>query len=211
MLLIKATLLSDGSSDRALIPILEWLLQQQRARANPSVQWFDPAQSRTRYKTLAAKITQALEYYPCDILFIHRDAESRPLEERVREIETAWTSDERPGQMVQVIPVRMTEAWLLFDEACIRKASGCPSGRARLDLPKLAACEGIADPKQRLHESLRTASEKSGRPLKKLAPEVAVHRLAELIPDFSPLRHLPAFQRLETEISRALTGTGRTS
>jgi hypothetical protein len=106
---------------------------------------------------------------------------------------------------VLVIPVRMMEAWLLFDKARLREAAGCPLGNTALDLPRLRSCENLADPKERLHRCLRVASEKRGRHLKKFNVDSALHRLSGLIPDFSPLRGLSAFQRLENELRFVLS------
>jgi hypothetical protein len=145
-----------------------------------------------------------VENFPCDLLFIHRDAEGERLDRRVAEVRKALESSAsgRGGMLpaVLVIPVRMMEAWLLFDKARLREAAGCPRGNTPLDLPSLRSCEKLADPKERLHRCLRAASEKRGRHLKKFNVDAALHRLSGLIPDFSPLRRLPAFQRLEDEL-----------
>ncbi|MFN7926124.1 MAG: hypothetical protein U0Q16_38860 [Bryobacteraceae bacterium] len=98
----------------------------------------------------------------------------------------------------------MTEAWFLFDEKRIRVAAGWSSGANRLRLPKLIECERIGNPKERLHDCLRTASGAQGRRLRKFNVDTALHRLAEIIPDYSPLRKLAAFRRLESELKRTL-------
>jgi len=91
----------------------------------------------------------------------------------------------------------MTEAWLLIDESAIREASGNPNGRTPLALPRTRDLEKLPDPKELLYELLRQASELSGRRLAKFKPDECVHRLAELIDDFSPLCGLPAFKLLQ--------------
>ena len=64
------------------------------------------------------------------MLFIHRDAEREPHEKRVAEVEAALEGVELgETQPVPVVPIRMQEAWLLFDERAIRYASGNPKGR----------------------------------------------------------------------------------
>jgi hypothetical protein len=200
---------SDGSSDRALIPILNWLLQAHGAYPAQRIEWFDPSRFRHPPKSLPERIGRAVENYPCDLLFIHRDAENIGLTRRAEEVRKALgasSSKENPRvPAVLVIPVRMMEAWLLFDEAGIRRAAGCPWGTTPLDLPKLASCEDLANPKERLHHCLRVATEKRGRHLKKFHVDSATHRVAELIPDFSPLRRLSAFQRLEGELQDVLS------
>lgn len=114
---------------------------------------------------------------------------------------------------VLVVPVQMTETWLLIDEAAIRMAAGNPHGRVPLDLPSLARLERLPDPKGYLHERLRLASEKSGRRLDQFQRGVGerVQRVAALIEDFSPLRHLAAFAQFERTaretISNLLAGS----
>lgn len=105
---------------------------------------------------------------------------------------------------VCVVPVRMQEAWLLFDETAIRKAAGNPLGRQPLKLPDLSKLEDQPDPKTILYELLREASGLGSKRRNKLKVEEIVHRVADLIDDFSPLRALPAFMALEQEIKQVI-------
>jgi len=204
---IRYTLVSDGSSDRALLPILTWLVRQHTAECPIQPEWADLRGLRQPITTLAEKIRWSLLLYPCDILFIHRDAERQPREDRVVEIEeavrVAAPSASCPP-LVCVVPVRMQEAWLLFDEAAVRRAAGNPRGRERLDLPALADVENLPNPKQILHDTLRTASGLHGRRRLSLPVHRYVHRVADLIEDYSPLRSLPAFRALESDVQHLL-------
>jgi hypothetical protein len=160
-----------------------------------------------RPKSLPERILKSIELYPCDLLFVHRDAEREPLDTRVLEILRALMhagSNQAIPPAVCVVPVRMQEAWLLFDEAAIRRAAGNPNGRDLLRLPRPATCETLADPKDTLHTALRNASGLTGRRKHWFDPYTAALRLADLIDDFAPLRVLPAFQRLETDLNRAM-------
>jgi hypothetical protein len=96
----------------------------------------------------------------------------------------------------------MQEAWLLIDQAAIRRAAGNPNGTADLVLPAVGLIESITNPKGLLYELLKAASELRGRRLKKFRPDKHVRLIAEIISDFSPLRQLPAFRRLEVDILR---------
>ena len=208
MTYLACTLISEGSSDVALIPMLLWLLAQHEALPVRPMERYDPAIYRHSPKALRERIDHAVENFPCDILFVHRDGDGVGLERREEEIFSELNSS-RTGSTgvpltVLVIPIRMMEAWLLFNERSIRSASGCPRGKSDLDLPGLAECERIADPKARLHSSLLAATEKTGRRLKRFNVHSAVHRVAELIGDYSPLRVLPAFQRFESNLASAL-------
>lgn len=199
MIALQFTLVADGASDRALLPILTWLLRQHSLRAFQP-QWADLRALRQPPKTLEEKIITALELYPCDLLFVHRDAEREPRETRVAEIRQCLTAQPQPPT-VCVVPVRMQESWLLFDEAALRLAADNPRGDIRLSLPPLHRLEEIPDPKELLYGLLYQASGLRPGRLSRFHPAARIHRLAELIEDFSPLRRLPAFQALETEVT----------
>ena len=205
---LRTTLLSDGSSDRALIPILDWLLQRIAAhRTISGTQWADLRFRRTPPQNLEDGVRLAVENYPCDLLFVHRDAEAQNPDDRRAEILAAVQHLERNPPAICVVPVRMTEAWLLLDEAAIRSAAGNPRGRPQLHLPPSAAVERLADPKEALFQALRVASEHTGRRLRSLRVEERRHRVAELM-NCELLRTLPAFQNLEQELTRTLTNIG---
>jgi len=133
---IRYTLLTDGSSDRALIPILNWLLRQHLLNHEIQSEWADLSRLPKPPKELSERIELAINLYPCDVLFIHRDAEACELDHRVKEIEAKLSNlAELQVPVVKVIPVRMTEAWLLFDERAIRTAASNPNGSIVLQLP----------------------------------------------------------------------------
>lgn len=211
---LRVTLVSDGSSDRVLLPVIRWLITQKLPDVPLQDEWADLARLKNPPRNLAGKIVGGIVYYKCDLLFVHRDAEADSYEARKSEIEAALDEARRildevdtavlMPQAVFVIPVRMSEAWLLFDEKGIREAAGNPNSRIPLDLPRLGQLEGMPSPKNYLYQLLREASGLSGRGLKKFKPQVSAHILADRIEDFSPLRALPAFQRLEDELDDVL-------
>jgi hypothetical protein len=209
------TLLADGPSDAALLPVLTWLLREHVAGAAfaPRYADFRRLPDPPRRDDHENRINIALIIYPCDLLFFHRDAENQPPSLRQKEIGTAIAAlrlkmkDDVPP-CICVIPVRMTEAWLLFDEQVVRRASGNPNGKVSLDLPKTSKLEALPKPKQVLHELLTRASELAGRRKKDFNVREAVWRVARLLDDFSPLRSLPAFNALEKEIQSTLNRAG---
>lgn len=203
---LRYTLLSDGSSDRALMPILTWLLREHSPHLPIQAQWADLGRLPKPPKNLAEKIDRSLDLYPCDLLFIHRDAEGESYESRVAEINAALCQVTSPLQAspICVIPIRMIEAWLLIDEQAIRKAAGNPNSKKRLDMPNADRLEDLPDPKEKLYDLFRLASELHGRRLKKFQIRDRVHRLADLIEDFSPLRQLSAFGKLESKLEEVV-------
>lgn len=147
----------------------------------------------------------SITFFPCDILFIHRDAEAQPWHPRQDEVQRAL-EELHDGQLpltVCVIPVRMQEARLLFDEAAVR-AAAANRNYAEPDLPPLNRLESLPNPKAELHERLRQASGLSGRRLKRLNVGRLAHFVAQNIENYEPLRQLEAFRRLEQDVRLAL-------
>ena len=131
------------------------------------------------------------------------------MDERLAEIEESL-KEARVAQkpVVCVIPVRMTEAWLLIDEAALRRAAGNPNGKQHLNLPSVARLEGLSDPKRVLYGLLRQASGFHGRRLKSLNRKLSGHRVADFIRDFRPLYRLTAFQRLAADVASTAQAQG---
>ncbi len=202
---LRYTLITDGSSDIALVPILTWLLQTQGVNLPIQSVWADLRGVVWRGRpTLADKIKKGLELFPCDLLFIHRDAEREPREKRIEEIEAALSrlkaTAVRAWPVVCVVPVRMQETWLLFDETAIKLAAGNRTYTKSLDLPPLKNLEEFPDPKSKLHDCLCRASGLAGRRLRSFSPSQRAQRVPEFTSDFAPLRALPAFAVLEQDI-----------
>ena len=195
----RYTLIAEGPSDRALMPIIDWALRQNASvrftGSRASLRFLDPAP-----RGLEARVATALELYPCDLLLVHRDGNTVGRAGRAAEIRAALGAQ----TAVCVVPVRSTETWLLFDETALRLAARRPNGRVQIDLPRLARLEALAQPKQELQSLLRLASEARGRRRKKFNTSEALQRLATLIPDFSALRGLSAFAAFEEELRREL-------
>ena len=115
-------------------------------------------------RRLVDKIRSGLDMAPYyDVLFVHRDADHAGADARFREITDAVQQAGYGGQWVGIVPVRMTESWLLLDEAAIRNAAGNPNGRIPLDLPSPAVAERMADPKSALQSAIIVGAEVRGR------------------------------------------------
>lgn len=209
---LRFTLLADGAADRALIPILRWTLIENAVRRPIQHSWADLARLRTPARVLANKISQALEFWPCDLLFIHRDAEGDGLHRRRTEInnaiEEAFARLQNPPRAVCVVPVRMLEAWFLTDVHAIREAAGNPNGSQQLALPDMQSIEALPDPKGILHELLRDASGLSGRRRRRLEVNHAVHRIGEVKSEFNVLRALAAFRQMEEDLRTVISECG---
>jgi len=206
---------ADGSSDSLLKPILEWLLDQHLpagSTLNLQVPEWGLLPDRVSVKTLPEKLLAARLFFTAPIYFIHRDVEKDGTwEKRSQEIDQAIQRvfKSQPPPYVRVIPVQMTETWLLHNEEAIREAAENPGGRDYLPLPPLNELENKKHVKTLLLNILRDASGLSGRKLQKFEAyeRRRLHRLAALQQEkgFAVLRALPAFQALEQEVIALVT------
>lgn len=207
--LVRLTLLGDGTSDRCLLGILRYLVGSLVNDVVIESHWADLRHVSPRPAGLVERIAATIKYYPSDILFVHRDAERQPWQDRFTEIRDAAT---KAGSALwaAVIPVRMTEAWLLLDEYAIRHAADNPTGTTPLDLPLSGRIEDDPDPKETLHAALVAASDKRGRRLRRFRETISsrVHRVAELIADYDCLQALPAYRRTRADAETALKSLG---
>lgn len=205
------TLLSDGPADKALMPILKWLLQQRLVNVPIQSRWADLRRLRRPPRELHEKIQKSVEVYPCDLLFVHRDAETASLGDRLAEISNAIvmasTTTALPPS-IGVVPVRMTEAWLLFDTNAIREAAGNPNGTVHIDLPEIGTLEDLSNPKSKLHALMLEATGLVSRRRRRFDVNNAVQLIPEYIEDFSPLRALPAFSSLENRVTATINNHG---
>ncbi len=185
---VKYTLLTDGSSDRSLIRIIDWVLGRAKSGLASGFisQYADLRLLSERATKLDKRIRQTIDCFPCDMLFIHRDAENRPWSARITEIQEAAIAAAVQCH-IAVVPVRMTEAWLLTNEQAIRKAADNPNGQIELDLQHWVVLRPSGS-KKSLRDLIMAASEKRGRQRDKIKHDLSfrIHRVAELTDDFSP-------------------------
>ena len=205
--LLRFLLLCEGSSDTALVPHLRQLLSYCGAAevvgaafslANVS----DP--KGVGGSVLERKIRAVLAVdSEFDVLFVHRDADTAGHEERCNEIVAASRNAGVNVASVAVVPVRMTEAWILLDEEAIRRVAGNPRGRQPLNLPKPARVEDDPNPKKTLENALVTAGGHQGHRRRKFRKKFAAHRriLLEQLPVGGALSEVSAWVRLKQEVA----------
>jgi hypothetical protein len=201
---VRYALVADGPTDAVLVHVLDWCLRSTGVVTEVESQFIEPRFLPPLRDGLEKRLQTSAQRFPMDILFVHRDAEKERHETRAQEVHRACQTLDPSLRYVPVVPVRMTEAWLLFDEAAIRRAAGNPSGRVDLDLPSLKALERVPEPKQVLRTALLEACELRGRMKAKFNVAAAGYRVAELISDFGPLLILPAFSALHAEIAKTV-------
>ena len=173
-----------------LVPIIQWAVH----RLDPDVEILEP-----EFRKRRGSITEFLAAYRTGamLIFVHRDSENLTLDERLGEFDAVDRQD-----VVPVVPVRMSEAWLLFDGSAVAKAAGKPSSHVRI--PRILQIEDIPDPKDRLDELLfQAAGAPTGRRGRNFRRSIAARRasVAEYISDYSPLENLPAFRAFQQALA----------
>ena len=201
---MRFLLVCEGQSDTGLVSHIERMVIESGDETEVEGEhWFHGS-------PLGSKIHSALHAAGSmvDMLFVHRDANNAGADARRAEIDAAVASIANAPRSIAVIPVRMTEAWLLLDDAAIRKAVGNPNGRSPLDLPTPREAERRADAKQILANAFLTASEATGRRRKAIQRDFARLRRQLLInlPIGGPLERLPSWARFRDDTLSAIVG-----
>jgi Domain of unknown function (DUF4276) len=203
---LRILFLREGTSDEGIAPHILTIA----VKAGFDISITDPPldeQDKRIGSSVQTKLRAAVKlggsYH---LIVVHRDADRAGVEARVTEISDAVNVETGGSPFVPVVPVRMTEAWLLTSEQEIRRVAGKPNGKAPLDLPSLKMIEKIPDPKKVLREAIATASEETGRRLKVLNQRFSQNRrrlLERLDPD-GPVAGLPSWQHFVTGIENGL-------
>ena len=185
---ITYTVVADGGTDRLLVPIIEWALH----RLDPDVDILEP-----EFEKRIGSVSEFFGSYrrTTMLVFAHRDAESSRFEDRLSEFA------EVAEDVVPVVPVRMSEAWLLIDGSAIARAA---DSTEPVSVPSLNKLEQIADPKTELEQLLlKAAGSPTGRRGKTFKRSMTERRvnLALLIKDYSPLENLDAFRRFQASLA----------
>jgi hypothetical protein len=214
-MLLSYTLLSDGSSDKVLLPILDWLLRSHLGEhITVNSQWADLSRIDIPSRRPQDQIPAALSLFPCDLLFVHRDVEKESMEVRKIQLDQAITAIKANyptmtmPPIVYILPRHMTEAWLLFNEKAIRTAAGNPNGEMQLDLPDIRRVEGLPDPKKALNDLLILATGLSARRRKSVPISYYASLVSGYIDDFSPLRQVFSFRTLEENLIHVIQENG---
>ena len=203
---MRFLLACEGQSDAGLVPHIQRLIIESGETEVDGDPWF-------YRRPLANKIRTGLQAadHMVDLLFVHRDADNAPADARLQEIANAVGEVADTPHWVGVVPVRMTEAWLILDEAAIRTAVGNPNGRIPLELPTPREAERRADPKGILKDAFLAASETTGRRRQQIGRDFGRlrRRLLVNLPIDGPLAQLTSWARFRDDTLHAIATIGR--
>lgn len=175
--LLRGLFVSEGPSDEPIAEIVEDLFSVAGVRLNLSRPDYSRLEAKVA-KDVSSRVLAGVELLGQlpDVVVAHRDADNVGASARRAEILEAVAGVDSSMYGIPVVPVRMTEAWLLLDEPALRRVAGNPNGRIRLELPSVREAERVADPKALLREKLVVAADASGRQRKRVAGRFDEHR-----------------------------------
>jgi hypothetical protein len=197
---VDFVLLREGSSDDALVVPLQELVVRSGAH--------EATGTSLAYRGSIEDKLQALlsEGASPDLIFIHRDADTRSSHARRMEIRAACEKVAQLPAVVSVVPIQETEAWLLVDPQAIRDVVGRTDGTSALTLPKIKHIESTSDPKSVLATALLDASDTTGRRHRQEIKRFSSYRrllLERLNPD-GAIQQLSSWVALVDEVQNAM-------
>ena len=148
-------------------------------------------------------------YKSCRFIVFHLDADApstkRAYTQRFQPghtaILTAPDSARLNRQLVPVIPVRMTEAWMLTDLAAFQKATATRLSAKELNFPtKPHQVESIRDPKAVFEAAVGMVNRKKRS---NVSFNALYERLADII-DLDTLNHVPAYREFTDRLRTIL-------
>lgn len=148
------------------------------------------------------------------VLCIHADSDARDIENVMEfkftpfvEALNPLSADNYCKAIVPVIPIRMTEAWMMADKELL-KIKIAAQGKRDADLGLERAPEVYADPKQVIMDAIRIAqSGKTKRRRNELTINDLYDEMGQSIP-LQKLRELPSFLHFEENVRNAFRSLG---
>lgn len=210
--MFRLAFLPEGPSDGPLADIIERLFSRHEVVVDITEVPHDLLPTGTgRSVTARLQATANMTATPFAGYLIHRDADKIGPAQRRTEIASSVESASLSTPHVPVIPIRMTEAWLLLDEQAIRQVAGNPKGRVALDLPSRRQVESHPDPKSCLSTALVAASESTGRRRRSIEKRFGEHRrqLLERLDIDGPVTTLSGWKTLLDDVATMAATLGQ--
>lgn len=162
---------------------------------------------------VAQAANQGWNTYGIDFLFVHTDADDRTrdtiFENKINPAITSLMA--KPGEdyckkVVPVIPVYMTEAWMLADKELLKEEIGTELSDNELRIDR--APESIANPKETIEMAIRIARESR---TKRRRNDLKIGELYSPIGakvGLENLKKLPSFHQFIVELKQVFVGLG---
>lgn len=210
---VAVALYAEGSTDQLFLP--EVIRRTAKQNLNQSghqyidVKPVDPISfSKTGMKQDECILQAARRAANYNILIVHADADhhtaDRALKERFNPgyLLVQQAQEEVCRCVLPIVPVQMTEAWMLADPEALIAALGTSKNAQELDLPlKAKLVETDSDPKKTLKMIVGKANTHRSR--RRHLEVTALYTLLSRTVDLSRLRNVPAYQRFVHDLVNA--------
>lgn len=202
--MITYLFLSEGTSDEVLVPLINRLvLANIDGPVRPIVPNFSIL--RPQPKTLSEKLHAVISLYSgIDIIIIHRDADNVGYEARRAEIDHVISHTRILWPYVPLIPVRMTEAWLLTDFNAIHNAIGFGKSKNEIEFLSLRKVEGLADPKAYLLNKIKEIANLPKRRERDLNVYMVRKKIGVHLTNLENLNRLSSFVSFKGDLAAAI-------
>ncbi len=208
---MRYILWSEGTGDDGLIQVIDWLLRQNYVS--------DPAgELRTQQNYKLADVVKEENWH---LLFLHRDADSdreisgkgpdtrrKQMDDLI--LKTKKDMGEGLPPTVIIVPVQMTEAWLMVCAVSLRTWAGSRGERATLTLPPKVEQQNQAKEhlKQIMEGLLGEALNWGTFSVEKRRLWREIHRTHQ---GFSVLDSIPSYRRLRDDVAQVVKQNGLAS
>lgn len=171
-----------------------------------------PANLTCTAKKFSQKILKlATLYSSLDVICVHCDADGRSSKKVMNnKINPAFQLVENSDKgkmcknLVAVIPVQMTEAWMLADFDLLKDEIGTRMSNRELELPvRINQIESLSNPKEKIINALRIAQASKPRRRRKIKISELYTPLSQKL-SIKELRELPSFRAFEENAREAL-------
>jgi hypothetical protein len=212
--------ISEGSTDVTFLPniiekaFMAYALEATQSISIDRIEEISISKTGKAFVALMLEASQKAVEQGFNVLCIHVDADARdrgnvwkhkfePFFEKLAE----QSRRDHCHDIIPIIPVQMTEAWMLADKETLKEQMKAKK-RNDTDLKIEKFPEDYADPKEQLKEAIRIAQ--SGK-TKRQRSSLSIQELYEILPgliSLDELRKLPSFVQFEEDIRQTLWRMG---
>lgn len=219
MTTLVLALYAEGRTDERFLPIVIQRTAEQilTLRGRMTVDILEPMVlgrkviDHEKHPTYAERVLAAARHTAgYHALILHADADhptaERAMSERIQPgLDLVQQTDERVcDQILPLVPIRMTEAWLLADPDALRAVIGTRMDAQALGLPaRSRQVESDPDPKQTLQQVIQTALANRPRRRRRLSLGSLYEPLARQI-NLEQLNMIPAYQQFVDDLTKTL-------
>ncbi len=208
--ILQVAFTTEGSTDiRFLGNIIEKTFVELLFESNTEIEIHSPVPvfEKGPFQEKIQRIAKKYNYF--HVICVHCDSDSPTDAEVLNDkISPAFSlvadTEDCCQNMVAIIPVQMTEAWMLADIELLLNEINTTKSRNDLNLPtRVRNVESISDPKERIEKALILAQRDVSRRRKKLKISDLYSPISQKV-DIQSLELLPSYLRFKESVRESL-------